>query len=147
MKRNLIILITMLLLVQLIQIDTTTKDTDISQDFIKVSGANEEMTQLIGNACYDCHSNETAYPWYAKIAPVSWWIGNHIHEGREHLNFSEWSQYDREKQKHKLEGCADMVKKGEMPMKSFTWLHPEARMNHEQKQALIGFFNKLYAAL
>jgi hypothetical protein len=81
------------------------------------------------------------------VAPISWWIGNHINEGREHLNFSEWTSYDSKKQKHKLEESIEMIKKDEMPMKSFTWLHPEARLNDEQKQELIGFFNKFYATL
>lgn len=147
MKRNLSILIFILLLIQLIRIDTTPKASDNSKDFLAQSGADENISARIKAACYDCHSHETTYPWYAQVAPISWWIGNHINEGREHLNFSEWTEYDTKKQQHKLEESIEMIQNGEMPMKSFTWLHPEARMSHEQKQELIGFFNKWYGAL
>ena len=147
MKRILVIFIAILLLIQLIRIDTTNKSTDKAMDFTVQSGADENISGMIRAACYDCHSHVTTYPWYAKVAPVSWWIGNHVTEGREHLNFSEWTAYDAEKQKHKLEECIEMVRTGEMPMKSFTWLHPEARLSDEQKQELSGFFNKLYEAL
>jgi hypothetical protein len=147
MNRILVIFIAILLLIQLIRIDTTNKSTDNAMDFTVRSGADENISVMVRAACYDCHSNETIYPWYAQIAPVSWWIGNHVNEGREHLNFSEWTAYDTEKQKHKLEECVEMIRAGEMPMKSFTWLHPEARLSDEQKQELIGFFNKLYEAL
>jgi hypothetical protein len=147
MKRMLVIFIAILVIMQFIRIDTTTKTTDNSMDFIALSGADANIAGMIRTACYDCHSHKTTYPWYSQVAPVSWWIGNHVNEGREHLNFSTWNQYDAEKQKHKLEECVEMIKEGEMPMKSFTWLHPEARLSDEQKQALSGFFNKMYEAL
>ena len=76
------------------------------------------MTTLLESACYDCHSYKTKYQWYSNIAPVSWWLGHNVEEGREHLNFSTWGNYPTEKAEHKLEECAEEVDEGEMPLNS-----------------------------
>lgn len=133
----------LLVLMQFIRIDQTNPVTDPAQDFLAVNATENTTAALIRSACYDCHSHETEYPWYAQVAPVSWWLQNHIREGRQHLNFSIWSSYPQDKQMHKMEECAEMTGEGEMPMASFTWTHPEARLTHEQKTMLVGYFTKL----
>ena len=92
-----------------------------------------ETKALAQRACFDCHSNETVWPWYSHIAPVSWMVQNHVDEGREYLNFSEWGS-GREAEEG--EEMAESIYDGEMPVRSFLITHPEARLTEEEKQVL-----------
>lgn len=96
-----------------------------------------EVSKLLRNACYDCHSNESVYPWYAGIAPISWLVIHDINEGREELNFSEWIPYSLKRKNHKLEEIIEMVEDDEMPMKIYTVMHAEAELTAEEKQKII----------
>ncbi len=87
---------------------------------------------LAVRACYDCHSNETVWPWYSALAPVSWLIQRDVTEGRRALNFSEWDRPQR-----KAREAAETVQRGTMPPWSYTWLHPAARLTPEERAALI----------
>ena len=102
-----------------------------------------EVSKILRNACYDCHSNETVYPWYADVAPMSWLVIHDINEGREELNFSEWIPYSLKKKNHKLEEIVEMVEEGEMPLKIYTPLHPEAKLSEQQKELLISWAKNL----
>jgi hypothetical protein len=95
---------------------------------------------MLKNACNDCHSYDTNYPWYSKVAPVSWWIQDHIKEGRSHLNFSIWGSYKPKKAAHKMEECAEEVGEGKMPMNNYTWMHSEAKLSDAQLSELITWF-------
>ena len=97
---------------------------------------------MLRSACYDCHSHETSYPWYSNLAPVSWWLKNHVNEGREHLNFSVWADYNAKKADHKLEECFEEVAKEGMPLKSYPLTHPEARLSEEQRAKLVTWFKQ-----
>lgn len=96
-KRILLGLVGLLLVIQFFRIDKTNPPVNQAKDFIKLSSPPAKVAQLLKDACYDCHSHETKYPWYTNIAPVSWWIKNHIDHGREHLNFSVWADYEAKK--------------------------------------------------
>jgi len=100
-------------------------------------------------ACYDCHSNTTRYPWYAEVQPAAWWLANHVKEGREHLNFSEFTNRRIAYQNHKLEEVVEMVKEKEMPLPSYTWfgLHPEADLTDQQRDQLTLWAQSLMAQL
>lgn len=140
-KRNIFIgLIALFLLMQLFRIDKTTKLPEPQKDFISVASAGPEVAGLLKTACYDCHSSQPSFPWYTNIAPVSWWIGHHISEGQQELNFSDWAAYTEKKKNHKLEECIEMIEEGEMPMASYTWMHDEARLTDAQKLKLVEFF-------
>jgi hypothetical protein len=84
-------------------------------------------------ACYDCHSSETKWPWYGHVAPVSWWLADHIKDARERLNFSDWPTDNPRLLKKKLHQISEDVTEGEMPLKSYTWMHPAARLTAEEK--------------
>ncbi len=88
--------------------------------------------ELARRACFDCHSHETKWPWYASIAPLSWKIQEHVEEGRSELNFSTFDK----PQRHAHE-AAEMVEEGEMPLKEYRYLHPESRLSADDKEALI----------
>lgn len=144
-KRTKIIggVILLLLILQVIPIKSATPTVDPEADFFALNPATPELREMVRAACYDCHSYETTYPWYAKVAPVSFWIQYHVDEAREHLNFATWAEYDLKKQAHKLEECWEEVEEGEMPLNSYTWLHPTARLSDTEREKLVSFFRQL----
>lgn len=87
-----------------------------------------EVNQVLTRACKDCHSNETKWPWYSHVAPVSWFVADHVNEGRDELNFSDWGDYTPHESGEILEMVCREVRQGTMPLKSYTILHPEARL-------------------
>jgi hypothetical protein len=121
-----------LVIAQLFRIDKTNPPVNAGEDYLSVVEVPAE----------DCHSNETAYPWYTNVAPVSWWIKDHIVDGRKHLNFSVWETYEAKRKAHKMEECYEMVEEQEMPMPSYTWMHGDAALNKEQRALLIDWFKK-----
>ncbi len=88
-------------------------------------------------ACYDCHSDNTRYPWYAGVQPVGWWLENHIDDGKRELNFSEFGTYSAKRQGRKFGAIADQLTDHTMPLKSYTWIHRDAALTDEQRNALI----------
>ena len=95
-------------------------------------------------ACFDCHSNETRYPWYAYITPVNWWLQkSHIEHGRHHVNFNEWGTYSAEDRAEVVEEGLELLKEGEMPVPSYTWLHADARLADSTRHELVAFFAAL----
>lgn len=117
---------------------------DPANDFLATENPPAEVASLLKAACYDCHSSQPKYPWYARVAPVSWWIGNHIVEGVRHLNFSDWKTYSDKKRNHKYGELVEMVEGGEMPLKSYLWLHGEAVLTAAQRQAIVDFCKSKY---
>ncbi|WP_258102744.1 heme-binding domain-containing protein [Marinoscillum sp. MHG1-6] len=102
-----------------------------------------EVSKILRKACYDCHSNETVYPWYGNIAPVSWLVYHDVEEGREELNFSEWIPYSLKKKNHKLEEIAEEVEEGKMPLPIYVSIHPEADLTREERELLINWAKNL----
>ncbi len=137
------ILAVIFVLIQFIRIDKTNPPIDPKLDFVATVNPPQVLKTKIIDACYDCHSNDSKYPWYTNIAPVSWWIKGHINGGRKHLNFSTWNQYSKDKQKHKLEESVEMLENKWMPLGSYTWLHPEAKMTDTEREDMISFFKKM----
>ena len=97
-----------------------------------------DVATIMEGACNDCHTNTTRYPWYANVQPAAWWLANHVKEGKQKLNFSEFTNRKIAWQNHKLEEVIEMVKEKEMPLPSYTWLglHPEAKLTDEQRVIL-----------
>jgi heme-binding protein len=95
-----------------------------------------EAEKTLAQACGNCHSNQTDWPWYSQVAPVSWWIRGHVREGREELNFSEWRNYSAGQRRAKLDSICGVVSTSRMPPWSYTILHPEARLTAEEKKTL-----------
>ena len=95
-----------------------------------------EVQTILKRACYDCHSNETTWPWYSNVAPVSWFVIEHVNHGRRHLNFSEWSRYDKPKQSTQLYLIQETVRAGNMPLSSYVIAHKEAKLSDEDKNVI-----------
>jgi hypothetical protein len=98
--------------------------------------AGEQVRQILRRSCYDCHSNETRWPWYAHVAPMSWLLVYDVNHAREHMNFSTWDRYDAKKRAKKLEEAWEEVEDGEMPLWFYVPLHPEARLSDADKEIL-----------
>jgi len=101
----------------------------------------EQVDAILNRSCVDCHTNKTVYPWYSKIAPVSWWLGNHISEGRRELNMSVWNTYSPKKKANKLNEICEQVESGEMPLPSYLWIHRYAVLKEGETKTLCDWAN------
>ncbi|HKB69351.1 MAG TPA: heme-binding domain-containing protein [Thermoanaerobaculia bacterium] len=126
--------VALFLLVQAIPVDRT------NGPVVADAAAPAPVNGILRRACYDCHSNETIWPGYSRVAPVSWLVGHDVHEGRRELDFSEWSRYDAASRKKKLDKAAEEVSDGDMPPVYYVWMHPEARLSASDKAALKAWF-------
>jgi len=97
----------------------------------------DSISGLLRQSCFDCHSDQTEFPWYSRLAPVSWLLTDHINNGKSHLNFSEWEGYSKREKIGELENIKDEVKSGGMPLRSYLLMHPVARMNPEEVTSLL----------
>jgi len=95
------------------------------------------VLQVLKTSCYDCHSNSTAYPWYNNIQPVAWWLNKHVNNGKKHLNFSEFGNYDTKKANHKLDEIVETLEKNEMPLFSYVIVHQNAKLSDAQKKLVM----------
>lgn len=100
-----------------------------------------KVAAILDRSCYDCHSNKTRWPWYSNVAPVSWFVIDHVDHGRSHLNFSEWGKYTREEKRTHLGQFCDLVTGGWMPLSSYTPLHPDAKLSDEDKKVICDWAN------
>jgi len=91
---------------------------------------------VLERACRDCHSNRTQWPWYSNVAPVSWFVIDHVNHGRSHLNFSEWSSYQPDRRRELVDGICKQARDGTMPLPSYTWIHWNARLSPADIDAL-----------
>ena len=130
-------------LIQFIPVDRTNKPVDKKVDFVNVMKTPSHIESLLKNACYDCHSNETVYPDYAFVAPLSWTIKDHINEGRTHLNFSEWGTFNQDLKKSMLENTAASIKQNKMPMPGYVVYHPNAKLSETDQVLLVEYFESI----
>lgn len=137
-KPVLIGLAVILLLAQFIRPEKNLSN-DLSNDVSRKYPVPDSIKAILKVSCDDCHSNSTVYPWYAEIQPVASWLANHVDEGKRKLNLSDFSSRRIAIQNHKFEEIIEMVESGEMPLASYTWIHRDAILSENQKQALIGW--------
>lgn len=134
--------ITILILLVAIQFIQPSKQLGTEQaekNIASVIEIPETTQQLLKQSCFDCHSNTTQDQWYMSVQPVGWWINHHINEGKEELNFSEFVTYSLKKQKHKMEELIEVVSEDEMPLGSYTFMHPKAKLNTQQREEIINW--------
>lgn len=110
---------------------------DLTNDITKKYPVPESVQSIIKTSCYDCHSNNTAYPWYAQIQPVAWWLADHIKEGKGELNFNNFTTRKIAIQNKKFNEIIEQVKEGEMPLSSYTLIHRNAILSDVQKKDLM----------
>jgi Haem-binding domain len=112
-------------------------------DISKKHSIPENVHQILIEKCYDCHSNKTNYPWYSNIQPVAWWMSDHIDEGKRELNFSEFSTYPTKKANHKIHEIAEEINEGEMPLTSYTVIHPNTKITESDRAAVNDWIKSL----
>lgn len=97
----------------------------------------DDVERILRRACWDCHSNETEWPWYAYVAPVSWYVADDVHEARDDMNFTEWPAGDPDAARDLVEEIGEQIEDDAMPPDSYRWMHLEARLTPEERQTLI----------
>jgi hypothetical protein len=135
-KIAVLIFVVVLFLAQAIRIDRT--NPPVVSDLTAESAARP----VLRRACYNCHSNETIWPWYSGIAPASWLVGSDVTEAREHLNFSEWGTYDSDTRSYKLKGIAEEVQSGDMPPWYYSLMHRESRLTETERNQILAWTNE-----
>jgi hypothetical protein len=118
-----------LIVVQFVQPDRFTPPVNPAAAFESVARPSAELAAVVARACRDCHSYETVWPWYGRVAPVSWLVANDVQAGRAHLNFSEWSFLSPEMSRAKLSQACQEVRRGDMPLWQYKLMHPAARLS------------------
>ena len=135
-KRILIALLIIFIAIQFIRPAKNRSEGISANDISTKYPVPDSVQAILKVACYDCHSNNTRYPWYSEIQPVAWWLNNHIKDGKRGLNFSEFTSYRIKKQFHRLDDINKLVKKNEMPLSSYTLIHTDAKLTEGQKLAI-----------
>ena len=116
-------------------------------DLLEVQELPSKLAGLLEAACYDCHSNHTNYPWYSRMAPFSWYLHAHIRHGKDQVNFSQYGDLDTLARIALLSEICEVVESGTMPLRSYTLIHPEARMDDADAEALCLWTEKETARL
>lgn len=144
MKRKIFLILAILFIaIQFIPVELNQSEDISKDDFIATTNPPKEITTLLKTSCYDCHSNNTVYPWYDRIAPVSWWINEHVEHGKSELNFSEWNTYTKKRQNHKLKEIIEETEKAKMPLESYLIMHGDAKLSEEQIMSLKKWVNTI----
>lgn len=144
-KKILLIVLAGFIVIQLIQPARNTNGQVLPADISKVVFMPENVESLLREACYDCHSNHTRYPWYSYVQPVGWILARHISNGKAELNFSDFGSYSKRRQQSKLKAIADQVKDDEMPLVSYRFMHSEARLSKREKSIIIDWAEEAMA--
>ncbi|MBS1765637.1 MAG: heme-binding domain-containing protein [Bacteroidetes bacterium] len=143
LKKVLIVLIVALTLLQLYR-PTKNISTEISVNAIgQYYDVPETVDKLLRTSCYDCHSNNTVYPWYSNVQPVALWLDDHIRDGKKHLNFDEFNSYSTEKKQKKFKEITEEIEEGEMPMTSYTLIHQNAKLSATDKKLLVDWAKEM----
>lgn len=130
-------------LIQFISTDKVNPPVDHKVNFVDAKKTPAKIQELLKGACYDCHSNETVYPKYAYIAPISWSVKSHINEGREHLNFSIWDTYNKDLKQSMLSKSIQTIQNKTMPMPGYIVYHKEANLSDAERALLIQYFDQM----
>ncbi|MBL4592868.1 MAG: heme-binding domain-containing protein [Flavobacteriales bacterium] len=137
MKRSLKIITFFLLIalvgIQFIPTKRNQSNEVLTSDFMQVYQVPKKIEKMLKTSCYDCHSNNTDYPWYNKIQPISYFLEQHISEGKEELNFNEFGLYSKRRRRNKLRAITSQIKKGMMPLETYTIIHNEAKLSEKEK--------------
>ncbi len=141
-KKILLILLIVFIAIQFIQPARNKSGQVLPTDISKLVSVPENVKMILQTACYDCHSNNTNYPWYTHVQPVGGILANHIKHGKKELNFSDFGSYATRRQQSKLKAIADQIKDNEMPLYSYTIMHKSARLSKEEKSIIINWTQK-----
>lgn len=141
-KKILLAILVVFIAVQLIRPAKNTSNAVQQADILTHFNVPDSVAGILKTSCYDCHSNNTNYPWYANIQPAGWLLAKHIKDGKEELNFNEFASYSQRRQLSKLKSIQNSIKDGSMPLSSYTIIHADAKLSEESKTLLIDWLTK-----
>jgi hypothetical protein len=119
----------------------------LATDISKMLNVSDSVQAILKKACYDCHSNNTNYPWYVSIQLMGWLMAKHIKQGKAVLNFSGFGNYTARKQLSKLTGIANSIRDDNMPLASYKWVHKNARLDADERELIINWVQQLKDSL
>jgi hypothetical protein len=132
----LILALAVLVIIQFFRPEKNLGEPYVGTDFIHVSQVPDSLATVFLNSCYDCHSNNTRYPWYGNVAPFSWYLNGHIKEGKAHVNFSSWGIMDKAQKITTLDEICEEITDGAMPLKSYLLFHRSSRLSAQDIRAI-----------
>ena len=142
MKKIGLVLLAVFIVIQFIRPARNDSERLLPADISKLVTIPDSVQILLKDACYDCHSNNTNYPWYVNIQPMGWLMAKHIRQGKEALNFSEFGSYSSRRQLSKLTGIANSIRDDIMPLSSYKWMHKNARLSIDEKTLIIDWVQR-----
>jgi hypothetical protein len=143
-KKAILTIVGVLILIQLIRPGANKNEAPSPQALTAHYMVPDSVLTALKVACYNCHSNNTAYPWYDQVAPVSWFVAYHVSRGKKHLNFDEFEAYPVKRKLKRLKDISESVEEGTMPISSYTWMHSEAMLTASQKKLIIAWADSLH---
>ena len=138
-----VLVVAIVLVIQVIPVERNVSTVPPGQSFEKTEKVPANVAAILKVSCYDCHSNNTRYPWYSELQPGAWFMTRHITKGKEELNFDEFNNYSKRRKKAKIKSIISQIEKDEMPLKSYRMMHGNARLSADEKKELLDFFNTI----
>lgn len=135
-----VLVVAIVLVIQVIPVERNVSTVPPGQSFEKTEKVPANVAAILKVSCYDCHSNNTRYPWYSELQPGAYFMAQHIKEGKEELNFDEFNDYSKRRKKAKIKSIISQIEKDEMPLKSYRMMHGNARLSADKKKELLDFF-------
>ena len=135
-----VLVVAVVLAIPFIPVERNVSTVPPGQSFEKTEKVPANVAAILKVSCYDCHSNNTRYPWYSELQPGAWFMARHIKKGKEELNLDEFNDYSKRRKKAKIKSIISQIEKEEMPLKSYLLLHPDAGLTPNKKKVLLQFF-------
>lgn len=135
-----VLVVAIVLVIQVIPVERNVSTVPPGQSFEKTEKVPANVAAILKVSCYDCHSNNSRYPWYSELQPGAWFMARHIKKGKEELNFDEFNNYSKRRKKAKIKSIISQIEKDEMPLKSYRMMHGNARLSADEKKELLDFF-------
>ena len=138
-----VLVVAIVLVIQVIPVKRNVSTVPPGQSFERTEKVPANVAAILKVSCYDCHSNNSRYPWYSELQPGAWFMAQHIKKGRDELNFDEFNNYSKRRKKAKIKSIISQIEKDEMPLKSYRMMHGNARLSADEKKELLDFFNTI----
>ncbi len=146
-KKILLTLLVVFVAIQFIRPARNKNGQVLPADITKTVNVPNKVLGIFQDACYDCHSDNTRYPWYMNVQPMGWMMAYHIKNGKGNLNFSEFGSYSKRKQANKLRAIGKSIQEGSMPISSYTLMHTDAKLSKENKELIMDWVTKIKDSL
>lgn len=132
-----VVLVVALIVIQFIRPAKNVSTTEVAQSVTQAFRVPDTVQTILRRSCYDCHSNNTVYPWYAEVQPVGWWLNSHIQNGKRHVNYDEYATYRPIRQFIRFKDLIEQIRTDEMPLPSYLLIHRDAKLSSREKELLI----------